>query len=110
MYQVVDIRKASNPHEVAVQAARLLADGHLVAFPTETVYLPTALSLNSTAVEKLRAAANGASGSGFPLLVSDQEAALDFAPRMSQLARKLAKRCWPGPVTIAVDVSSEDGL
>jgi protein-tyrosine phosphatase len=110
MYQVVDIRNAPEPLEVARQAARLLADGHLVAFPTETVYLPTALSLNTPAVEKLRAAVNGASASGFPLLVSSQESALDFAPRMPQLARKLAKRCWPGPVTIAVDASSEDGL
>jgi protein-tyrosine phosphatase len=110
MYEVVDIRKASDPLEVARQAARLLMEGHLVAFPTETVYLPTALSLNEPAVEKLRAAVNGAAVSGFPLLVSSQETALDFAPHMPQLARKLAKRCWPGPVTIAVDATSEEGL
>lgn len=110
MYQVVDIRKLPDPHDLAVQAARLLTEGHLVVFPTETVYLPTALSLSAPAVQKLRAAVNGAAPSGFPLLVSSQESALDFAPRMPQLARKLAKRCWPGPVTIAVDVTDEEGL
>ena len=54
MSQVVDIRKVSDPREVIHQAVALLSEGHLVGLPTETVYLPAALSVNSSAVEKLR--------------------------------------------------------
>ena len=44
------------------------------------------------------------------MLISGQDEALDFAPAMPRLAQKLARRCWPGPVTIAVEVGAEKGL
>lgn len=110
MSQVIDIRKVSDPREVIHRVASLLSEGHLVGLPTETVYLPAALSVHAAAVEKLRLAVNGSQPPGFPLLISGQEEALDFAPAMPRLAQKLARRCWPGPVTIAVDVGKEKGL
>ena len=66
----------------------LLSEGHLVGLPTETVYLPTALSVHASAVEKLRHAVNGSQPAGFPLLISGQDEAIDFAPAMPRSGAK----------------------
>src|SRR5262245_28391308 len=50
MAQVVDWRSASQPREVLRGAAQALAEGRLVAFPTETVYGLAASALHPEAV------------------------------------------------------------
>ena len=36
--------------------------------------------------------------------------AIDYVPEMDRLGQRLARRCWPGPVTLAFDVGPETGL
>src|SRR5262249_16002101 len=38
------------------------------------------------------------------------EEARDYVPDMSPLAQRLARRCWPGPVTLVVDDTHPDSL
>jgi protein-tyrosine phosphatase len=78
-----------------------LAEGKLVAFPTETVYAVTASALDSNAVSRLLAAKRREPGKPpFTLGIKSAEEALDYVPHMPPLAQRLARRCWPGPVTI----------
>src|SRR5262249_27087456 len=44
------------------------------------------------------------------LAIKSAEEAPDFVPDMSPLARRLARRCWPGPVTLVVDNKHREGL
>jgi protein-tyrosine phosphatase len=44
------------------------------------------------------------------LAIKSAEEAPDFVPGMSPLALRLARRCWPGPVTLVVDNGHRDGL
>ena len=44
------------------------------------------------------------------MAIKSAEEAPDFVPDMSPLARRLARRCWPGPVTIVVDNEHQEGL
>src|SRR6201992_675184 len=83
------------------QAARILADGGLVAFPTETVYGLGADATNGEAVAAIFAAKGRARFN--PLIV--HVAGLDEAERhgeFSDAARKLARAFWPGALTLVV--------
>lgn len=111
MSEVIDIRMADDPRDVIHRAVRLLSEGHLVAFPTETVYLIAAYALHEGAVDKLQRITSEV-GPEFRavLLLKSGEEAYDYAPNMTRLGRKLSRRCWPGPVTIVYDVAPEEGL
>ena len=44
------------------------------------------------------------------LAVKSADDALDYVPGMSPLARRLARRCWPGPVTLVCADNHPDSL
>ncbi len=82
----------------------------MVAFPTETVYGVGASACHVEAVDRLRTLKDRGRSSPFALAIKSAEEAIDFVPDMSPLARRLARRCWPGPVTLVVDSHHRDGL
>lgn len=84
------------------QAALALADGQLVAFPTETVYGLGARADDDEAVARIYAAKGRPAGHPLIVHVSDVRAASAFTPEMSPLARRLVDVLWPGPLTIVV--------
>lgn len=111
MPQVLDLRRSDDPRDVIHRAVHLLAEGALVAFPTETVYLVGAHALQPAAVEKLRQLCHGSmNGDSYSLCIKGAHEALDYVPRMGRMGRKLARRCWPGPLTIGFDVPRGEGL
>jgi tRNA threonylcarbamoyl adenosine modification protein (Sua5/YciO/YrdC/YwlC family) len=107
---VIDIRKAEDARDVVHRAVQALAEGQLVAFPTETVYGIGASACRADAVERLVALKGNRGGAPFTLAIKSAEEAADFVPDMVPLARRLARRCWPGPVTLVVDNRHEAGL
>lgn len=109
MSNVVDIRKVDDPRDVIHRAVALLAEGELVAFPTETFYAVAAHSLKPDAVQKLREATNGAVPRRYSLAIKGSQEALDYVPCMPELGRRLSRRCWPGPVTLRFE-STDEGL
>ncbi len=83
------------------EAARLLREGRLVAFPTETVYGLGADATNDRAV----AAIFDAKGRPHfnPLICHYPDAAAAFAHvEAGALARRLAEAFWPGPLTLVL--------
>lgn len=102
----LDWRGSRQPSALLRQAAAVLRRGEAVAFPTETGYALAASALDPGAVERLAAAADGPSlavGLGGPGAVRD------WVPALSPLGERLARRCWPGPVTLRFD-GARDGL
>ncbi|HEX3998004.1 MAG TPA: L-threonylcarbamoyladenylate synthase [Pirellulales bacterium] len=98
---VLDIRNAEDSRDVVHRAVQALAEGHVIALPTETVYSLAASALDETAVAKLLVAKRrAASVRPLTLAVKSADDALDYVPQMSGLAQRLARRCWPGPVTL----------
>ncbi|HYL91486.1 MAG TPA: L-threonylcarbamoyladenylate synthase [Burkholderiales bacterium] len=83
----------------AVQALRA---GRLVAFPTETVYGLGADASNAAAVEKLYAVKRRPAD--HPVIVHFDSAARAFtwAREVPEAAAKLAKKFWPGPLTLVL--------
>ena len=88
--------------EAAVAAAaRVLADGGLVAFPTETVYGLGADAANPAAIARLYQAKGRPAFNPLIAHVGDLAAARKIA-RFDADAEKLAKRFWPGPLTLVL--------
>jgi L-threonylcarbamoyladenylate synthase len=83
------------------QAAEILRNGGLVAFPTETVYGLGADATNGKAVAAIFAAKGRPSFNPLIVHVGDRaagEALVEFTP----LARKLADAFWPGALTLVL--------
>jgi protein-tyrosine phosphatase len=107
---VIDVRNAEDARDVIHRAVQALAEGRLVAFPTETVYGIGASACHPEAVERLRNLKDRSRNSPFAIAIKSAEEAIDFVPDMDPMARRLARRCWPGPVTLVVDSHHRDGL
>ena len=93
---VKKINKASITH-----GAKILSQGDLVAFPTETVYGLGANAKDDRAVAKIFAAKNRPSFNPLIIHVSDQNEAKKYAV-FNCLAKTLATAFWPGPLTLVV--------
>ncbi len=94
------VRRAEEPGAIE-EAARLLREGGLVAFPTETVYGLGANALDARAVARVFEAK--ARPSFDPLIVHLPEAAhLTRVAVPDARAMALAARFWPGPLSLVL--------
>ncbi|MGD2049532.1 MAG: L-threonylcarbamoyladenylate synthase [Chloroflexota bacterium] len=82
------------------EAARLLKEGHLIAFPTDTLYGVGADTFNPRAIQKLFVAKARPLEKGIPILLSDVEYLGEIVSQAPDLAMTLAQRFWPGPLTL----------
>ncbi len=100
---VIDVNQTDDPRDVVHRAVQALVEGKLVAFPSETVYVLAASALNPDAVQRLAAIRQPLPNEPLTLAIRSTDDALDFAPQMPSLALRLARRCWPGPVTLELE-------
>lgn len=84
------------------EAGRILKEGGLVAFPTETVYGLGANGLNAQAVKKVYKAKGRPSDNPMILHISEIDDIKAIAEDVSEDALKLMKAFWPGPLTIVM--------
>ena len=91
-------------------AVQALAEGKLVVFPTETVYGVAASAADPEAVEALLAAKRRPSGQVCTLAINHPDAVWDYAPGLSPVAQRLARRCLPGPLTLVLDTHHPQSL
>jgi len=82
------------------EAADIIKNGGLVAFPTETVYGLGADAFNSRAVERIYAAKGRPSDNPLILHVADIKQFLELVEPPPDYALALAKAYWPGPLTL----------
>ena len=82
------------------QAVAVLRAGGLVAFPTETVYGLGADASNPDAVGKIFAAKGRPHHHPLIVHVADAVQLANWAREIPEAARKLARKFWPGPLTL----------
>lgn len=95
--------------EGIARAARILEAGGLVAVPTETVYGLAARADRADAVTKIYAAKGRPDFNPLIAHVRDVEQAKAIA-LFDERAEQLAKRYWPGPLTLVVPLRSDAGI
>jgi L-threonylcarbamoyladenylate synthase len=94
--------------EAIQQAARYLAMGEIVAFPTETVYGLGADALNPEAVAKIFEAKGRPSDNPLIVHVADQRAVkLLVKGPLPQTALRLMDHFWPGPLTLVMEAREQ---
>jgi len=81
-------------------AAQSLIAGHLVAFPTETVYGLGADATNETAITKIYKAKGRPADHPLIVHISSIDAINDWAQDINEYAINLARDFWPGPMTL----------
>jgi L-threonylcarbamoyladenylate synthase len=98
---------ASAPSAAAIaDAAAVLAAGGVVAFPTETFYGLAVAALDAAAVRRLFAL-KGRPESRPILVLVDDPARVDRVAIVSDRARELIARHWPGALTLVLPVRPE---
>jgi L-threonylcarbamoyladenylate synthase len=88
------------------EAARVLAAGGLVAFPTETVYGLGADAGNGEAIARLYAAKGRPAFNPLIAHVASVTAARKLA-RLNAAAERLAAAFWPGPLTLVLPKAAD---
>ena len=97
----------SNPTQGEIKkAAKALKDGHLVAFPTETVYGLGANATNEKAVSRIYSVKGRPTDHPLIVHVSSINQLDKWAIDIPEYAIKLAKEFWPGPMTLILRKSS----
>lgn len=82
------------------EAAALLRAGELVGIPTETVYGLAANALDGGAVGRIFTAKGRPQDNPLIVHIADIEELPPLAAEIPELAKKLAKAYWPGPLTM----------
>jgi L-threonylcarbamoyladenylate synthase len=92
---------SNDPHALQ-HALQTLQDGGLVAFPTDTVYGLGALVQIPESIQALYTVKGREAAKAIPLLLSSPGELDQVALAVSRMARRLAERFWPGPLTLVV--------
>ncbi len=89
------------------QAARLLAGGRLLGFPTETVYGLGADACNDEAVRAIYAAKGRPTDHPLIVHIAEPGDAAHFADPIPEFALRLMHAHWPGPLTLILPRRTE---
>lgn len=93
--------------DIIMQAAALIQDLQLVAFPTETVYGLGALASSSEAVAKIFVAKGRPTKNPLLVHVSKKEQVDSLVEEIPEIASLLMDKFWPGPLSIILPSRKE---
>ena len=100
--KVISLDAESIEKAHVTEPAELVRAGEVVGFPTETVYGLAALADDEAALARLRGLKGRAEEHPFTVHLADPAALGKEAAQVSQVARRLIRRCWPGPLTLVL--------
>lgn len=98
----MNTRKLTDKKEDIEIAAKIIADGGLVAFPTETVYGLGADAMNPQAVKKIYEAKGRPSDNPTIVHIASNDDMTVVTDNVTKDMERLMERFWPGPMTMIV--------
>jgi L-threonylcarbamoyladenylate synthase len=104
---LIEIDAEQPAPEAIERAAAILRRGEVVAVPTDALYVLIADPMNLNAVGRVFMAKGREPQRSLPLLVSDMVMAEELAKELSSRFYLLARRFWPGPLTIIVPAAAK---
>src|SRR4051794_34684885 len=100
--RVIAVDSEAPDPDVIARAAEIIRAGGLVAFPTETVYGLGANGLDAVAVARIFEAKRRALNDPVILHAASIDEVEQIVSEVPPLARTLAERFWPGPLTVVL--------
>jgi len=104
--QVVRIDPESYAPEELDLPARLLREGRLVAFPTETVYGIGARSDRPETIARLLEVRNSPSEKHLSVHLADEDDVYRHVREVPPIAHRVIQKYWPGPLTLVLPTGS----
>lgn len=104
---LIEIDQEQPSVEAIERASVAIRRGEVVAIPTDALYTLVADPFNLRAVGRVFAAKGREPHRSLPLLVSDFMMAEDLVTELPARFYMLARRFWPGPLTIIVPASAK---
>ena len=104
---LVEINQEQPQQEALARAAAAVRRGRVVAIPTDALYTLVADPFNLRAVTQVFQAKGREPHRSLPILVSGAMMAEDLAGELNNRFAILARRFWPGPLTIIVPASAK---
>jgi L-threonylcarbamoyladenylate synthase len=104
---LVEVNPEQPQPEVLERAAAAVRRGRVVAIPTDALYTLVADPFNLRAVSGVFRAKGRETQRSLPILVGDITAAEELASELNNRFFLLARRFWPGPLTIIVPASAK---
>jgi L-threonylcarbamoyladenylate synthase len=104
---LVEINPDAPQPEALERAAAAVRRGKVVAIPTDALYTLVADPFNLHAVTQVFAAKGREPHRSLPILVRDMMMAEELAGELNNRFFILARRFWPGPLTIIVPASAK---
>jgi len=104
---LVEINQDDPQPEVLERAAAAVRRGRVVAIPTDALYTLVADPFNLRAVTQVFQAKGREPHRSLPILVRDMMMAEDLAGELNNRFYVLARRFWPGPLTLIVPASAK---
>ncbi len=98
----MDERVLQPSPEAIARAAEVLRRGGLVAFPTETVYGLGGDARDAGAVSRIFAVKGRPADHPLIVHLASEDSLEEWASGVPELARTLARRFWPGPLTLVL--------
>ncbi|MBI4457894.1 threonylcarbamoyl-AMP synthase [Candidatus Uhrbacteria bacterium] len=95
--------------KILKNVVNIIRRGGVVAYPTDTAYGLAVDPANPGALKKLFAIKGRGENKSSPLISASYAQALKVG-RLAGLARTLAKKYWPGPLTIVLPLAPRHGL
>lgn len=106
--KILKINPAVPEPDKIAEAARVIRQGGLVIFPTETVYGIAADSNNPHAMERLNHAKRRSDNKPYSVLVAHRGIVENYSNYTNPNLYKLIDKYWPGPMTIIVPSKQEE--
>jgi L-threonylcarbamoyladenylate synthase len=104
---LIEIDQDKPSPQAIAKAAAVIRAGGIVAIPTDALYTLVADPFNLHAVGRVFQAKGRETSRSLPLLVSDVIMAEELASDLTKQFFLLARRFWPGPLTIIVPAASK---
>ena len=103
--ELIEISGDAPSEEHLRKAADAIRRGQVVAIPTDTLYVLAADPFSLRAITSVFEAKGREPNRSLPILVESMQMAEDYAANLTARFYLLARRFWPGPLTIIVPAS-----
>jgi tRNA threonylcarbamoyl adenosine modification protein (Sua5/YciO/YrdC/YwlC family) len=101
--RIIKINDIAQQQDIIQEAAKIVENGGLVAFPTETVY-GIACRVSPDSFDKLDDAKGRTPDKRYTLHIATTDQLKTYIPKLNLRTQKLTEKAWPGPVTIVFDL------